>query len=150
MVDIKALRMCRTDKDDVKLTVLQHTIERTFAGTDGQRMLVLIPCHRDGGVASFLVLSFQLICSDNLLEYVFLWSSSFPSYLFRLVSRFTPDWDVKPKSLCNLYLLSDERCYLSGMPLPFDTSYVSHLVKHVQRRGEHAVKVCCLPDVSDI
>ena len=95
-------------------------------------------------------LSFQLICSDNLLEYVFLWSSSFPSYLFRLVSRFTPDWDVKPKSLCNLYLLSDERCYLSGMPLPFDTSYVSHLVKHVQRRGEHAVKVCCLPDVSDI
>ena len=96
------------------------------------------------------ILNFQLVCSDNLLRLVFLWSSSFSPYLFRLVSRFTPDWDVKPESLCNLYLLPDKRCYLSGMPLPFNTSYVPHFVKHVQRRGEHAVKVCCLPDVSDI
>ena len=82
--------------------------------------------------AILLVLNFQLICSDNLLRLVFLWSSSFFPYPYRLVSRFTPDWDVKPKSLCNLYLLPDKRCYLGGMPLPFDTSYVSHLVKHVQ------------------
>ena len=95
-------------------------------------------------------LSFQLICSDNLLRLVFLRSTSFSPYLFRLVSRFTADWNVKPESLCNLNLLPDKRCYLSGMPLPFNTSYVPHFVKHVQRRGEHAVKVCCLPDVSDI
>ena len=95
-------------------------------------------------------LNFQLVCSDNLLRLVFLWPSSFSPYLFRLVSRFTPDWDVNPKSLCNLYLLPDKRRYLGGMPLPLDTSYVSHLVKHVKRRGEHAVKACRLPDVSDI
>ena len=77
-------------------------------------------------------LNFQLICSDNLLRLVFLWPSSFSTYLFRLVSRFTPGWDVKPKSLRNLYLLPDKRCYLGGMPLSLDTSYVPHLVKHVQ------------------
>ena len=96
------------------------------------------------------MLGFRLIFGDNLLRLVFLWSSSFSPYLFRLVSRFTPDWDVKPKSLRNLYLLPDKRCYLCGMPLPFDTSYVPHLVKHVQRRGEHTVKVCCLLGMPDI
>lgn len=96
------------------------------------------------------MLGFRLIFGDNLLRLVFLWSSSFSPCLFRLVSRFTPDWDVKLKSLCNLYLLPDKRRYLGGMPLPLDTSYVSHLVKHVKRRGEHAVKACRLPDVSDI
>ena len=74
------------------------------------------------------ILNFQLICSDNLLRLVFLWRSSFSTYLFRLVSRFTPGWDVKPKSLRNLYLLPDKRCYLGGMPLSLDTSYVPHLV----------------------
>ena len=95
-------------------------------------------------------LSFLLICSDNLLRLVFLRSSSFSPYLFRLVSRFTPDWDIKPESLRNLYLLPDKRCYLGGMPLSLDTSYVPHLVKLVQRRGEHAVKASCLPDMSDM
>ena len=94
--------------------------------------------------------NFQLNCSDNLLRLVFLWPSSFSPYLFRLVSRFTPCWDVKSKSLRNLYLLPDKRCYLGGMSLPFDTSYIPHLVKHVQRRGEHAVKASCLPGMSDI
>ena len=128
-----------------------HSVDGIIALTNDAYNL-LIQCYNidKNNIRMIYNLNFQLVCSDNLLRLVFLWPSSFSPYLFRLVSRFTPDWDVNPKSLCNLYLLPDKRRYLGGMPLPLDTSYVSHLVKHVKRRGEHAVKACRLPDVSDI
>ena len=146
--DVKNVSGKKTDEADAEWIMLMHSyglLKPSFHPDAAARSIRELARHRDNMLRSaskevqhmqkslvLMNLSFQLICSDNLLRLAFLRSSSFPSYLFRLVSRFTPDWDVKPKSLCNLYLLSDERCYLSGMPLPFDTSYVPHLVKHVQ------------------